>query len=219
MIQNIDGADAVEVTLTVKLGRKIAWMKNVDRWKTSEHYNLLDGINAWFSDGSEMVETTGLGRRPQDISLLLWLVRLLPDMTVSSYHDILVTVSFRQFVPFWRWNNFIVIISAWHISVLVSRALYSTCTFCWCFFFFGGATALGGPWPPLQYASKPFDPLLYLTIRLFPSFSGPWTRHPVISFLVFLFILLHTAFRTTSFLELRCLAFFLYDQAIVFFGI
>ena len=30
-----------------------------------------------------------------------------------------------------------------------------------------------GPWPPLQYASKPLDPLLYLSIRLFPSFSGP----------------------------------------------
>ena len=78
-------------------------------------------------------------------------------------------------------------------------------------FFFGGATARRGPWPPLQYASKPLDPLLYLSIRLFPSLSGPWTRHAVISFLVFLFVLLHTAFRT-SFLELRCLAFFLYDQ-------
>ena len=87
------------------------------------------------------------------------------------------------------------------------------------FFFFGGATARGGPWPPLQYASKPLDPLLYLSIRLFPSFSGPWTRHPAISFLVFLFVLLHIAFRTTFFLELWCLAFFLYDQAIVFFGI
>jgi hypothetical protein len=37
--------------------------------------------------------------------------------------------------------------------------------------------------------------------------------------LVFLYVLLHSAFRTTSFLGLRCLAFFLYDQAIVFFGI
>ena len=83
-------------------------------------------------------------------------------------------------------------------------------------FFFDGATAWGGPWPPLQYASKPLDPLLCLSIRLFPSFSGPWTRHPSISFLVFLFVLLHTAFRT-SFSELRYLAFFLYDQAIVFF--
>ena len=27
-------------------------------------------------------------------------------------------------------------------------------------FFFGGATAWGGPWPPLQYASRPLDPLL-----------------------------------------------------------
>ena len=85
--------------------------------------------------------------------------------------------------------------------------------------FFGGATARGGPWPPLQYASRPLDPSLSLSIHLFPSFSGPWTRHPAISFLVFLFVLLHTAFRTTSFLELRCLAFFLCDQAIVFFGI
>jgi len=46
------------------------------------------------------------------------------------------------------------------------------------FFFFGGATARGGPWAPLQYASKPLDPLLYLSIRLFPSFSDPWTRSP-----------------------------------------
>jgi hypothetical protein len=30
---------------------------------------------------------------------------------------------------------------------------------------------------------------------------------------------LHTVFCTTSFLELRCLVFFLYDQAIIFFGI
>jgi len=67
------------------------------------------------------------------------------------------------------------------------------------FFFFGGATARGGPWPPLQYASKPLDPSLCLSIRLFPSFSGPWTRHPAISFLVFLFVLLHTAFRTIYF--------------------
>ena len=86
------------------------------------------------------------------------------------------------------------------------------------FFFFDGATARGGPWPPLQYASKPLDPMLCPSIRVFPSFSGPWTRHPAISFLVFLFVLLHTAFRT-SFSELRCVAFFLYDQAIVFFCI
>src|SRR5215469_7613129 len=67
------------------------------------------------------------------------------------------------------------------------------------FFFFVGATARGGPWPPLQYASKLLDPLLYLSIHLFPSFSGPWPRHPAISFSVFLFVLLHTAFRTASF--------------------
>jgi hypothetical protein len=35
--------------------------------------------------------------------------------------------------------------------------------------------------------------LLCLSIRLHPSFSGPWTRHPAISFLVF--ALLRTAFR------------------------
>ena len=40
-------------------------------------------------------------------------------------------------------------------------------------FFFGGATAWGGPWPPLQYASKPLHPLLCLSIRSIPSFSGP----------------------------------------------
>ena len=62
-----------------------------------------------------------------------------------------------------------------------------------------GATARDGPWPPLQCASKPLDSLLCLSIHLNPSFSGPWTRHPATSFLAFLFVLLHTAFRTTSF--------------------
>ena len=62
-----------------------------------------------------------------------------------------------------------------------------------------GATARGGPWPPLQCTSKPLGSLLCLSIRLHPSFSGPCTRHPAISFLVFLFALLHTAFRTTFF--------------------
>jgi hypothetical protein len=38
MIQNINGTDSVEVTLTVKLGRKIVWVKNGDSWKTSEQY-------------------------------------------------------------------------------------------------------------------------------------------------------------------------------------
>jgi hypothetical protein len=37
------------------------------------------------------------------------------------------------------------------------------------FFFFYGATARSGPWPPLQYVSKPLDPLLYLSIRLVSS--------------------------------------------------
>jgi hypothetical protein len=31
-----------------------------------------------------------------------------------------------------------------------------------------GATARGGPWPPLQYASKLLDSLLCLYIRLHP---------------------------------------------------
>ena len=62
-----------------------------------------------------------------------------------------------------------------------------------------GATARSGPWPPLQYASRYLGSLLYLSIRLSPSFSGPWTCHPAISFLVFLFVLLHTAFRTACF--------------------
>ena len=62
-----------------------------------------------------------------------------------------------------------------------------------------GATAWGGPWPPLQYASRSLGSLLYISTRLYPSFSGPWTRHPAISFLVFLFVFLHTAFRTASF--------------------
>ena len=62
-----------------------------------------------------------------------------------------------------------------------------------------GATAWGGPWPPLQYASRSLGSLLYLSIRLYPSFSGPLTRHPAISFLVFLFVLLYTAFLTASF--------------------
>ena len=82
-----------------------------------------------------------------------------------------------------------------------------------------GATARGGPWPPLQYASRSLGSLLCLSIRLYPYFSGPWTRHPAISFLVFLFVMLHTAFRTASFLGLLCLAFFLYAKAILFFGI
>ena len=82
-----------------------------------------------------------------------------------------------------------------------------------------GATARSWPWPPLKYASRSLGSLLYLSIRLSPSFSCPWTRHPAISFLVFLFVLLHTAFRTASFLGLRCLAFFLHAQAILFFGI
>ena len=62
-----------------------------------------------------------------------------------------------------------------------------------------GATAPGGPLPPLQYASRPLGSLLCLSIRLHPSFSGPWTRHPAISFLFFLFVSLRTPFRTTSF--------------------
>ena len=37
------------------------------------------------------------------------------------------------------------------------------------FLFFDGATApRGGPWPPSRYSSKPLDPLLCLSIRLFP---------------------------------------------------
>ena len=39
------------------------------------------------------------------------------------------------------------------------------------FFFFGGAKDLGGPWPPSQYATRPLDPLLCLSIRLLPAFS------------------------------------------------
>ena len=96
---------------------------------------------------------------------------------------------------------------------------YSWCTHLGCQSSSVGATARGGPWPPLQHASRSLSPLLCLSIRLYPSFSGPWTRHPAISFLVFLFALLHTAFRTASFLGLMCLAFFLYAQAILFFGI
>jgi hypothetical protein len=86
------------------------------------------------------------------------------------------------------------------------------------FFFFYGATARGGPWPPFQYVSKTLDPLLYLSLRLFPSFSGPQTRHPAISLLVFLCVLLHTAFHTTYFWGLLCPASFLCDQAAVFIG-
>ena len=81
-------------------------------------------------------------------------------------------------------------------------------------FFFDGTTVRGGPCPPLQYASKPLDPLLCLSIHLFPSFSGPWTRHPAISFLVFLFVLSvhHHIFKLinqpdASFFQLYCLSF------------
>ena len=45
-----------------------------------------------------------------------------------------------------------------------------------------GATARGGPWPPLQCASRPLDYLLCLSSHLNPSSSGPWTRHPATSF-------------------------------------
>ena len=74
------------------------------------------------------------------------------------------------------------------------------------FFFFGGTTARGGPWPPLQYASKPLDPLLYLFIRLFPSFSGPWTHHTALSFLVFLSA--HSIV-FSNFLLFHCMPFFI----------
>jgi len=67
-----------------------------------------------------------------------------------------------------------------------------------------GAKARGGPWPPLQCASRPLDSLLCLSIHLNPSSSGPWTRHPATSFLAFLFILLHTAFRTSFFFFWNC---------------
>src|SRR5215510_4323778 len=53
------------------------------------------------------------------------------------------------------------------------------------------------PWPPLQCASSVLDSLLCLSIHSHPSFSGPWTRHPANSFLVFLFVLLHKAFHTS----------------------
>ena len=41
-----------------------------------------------------------------------------------------------------------------------------------------GATSRGGPWPPLQCASRPVDSLLCLSMDLNPSSSGPWTRQP-----------------------------------------
>ena len=41
---------------------------------------------------------------------------------------------------------------------------------CLGFFFFGGATARGGSWPPLQYASRPLDPLLCLSPFVYPIF-------------------------------------------------
>jgi len=92
------------------------------------------------------------------------------------------------------------------------------------FFFFDGATGRGGPWPPLQYASKPLDTLLSLSlsIRLFPSFSGPLTLNPAISFFCLPLRLVAYSFPYIFFFGgggLRCLAFFQYDQAIVFFGI
>ena len=71
-----------------------------------------------------------------------------------------------------------------------------------------GATGQGGPWPPLQYASRPLGSLLCLSIRLHPSFSGPWTRHPAISFLVFLFVSLRTAFRASFFWDFDVLKSF-----------
>ena len=51
----------------------------------------------------------------------------------------------------------------------------------------------------LRYNMPPGLSVPCSSSRLYSSFSGPWTRHPAISFLVFLFVLLHTAFRTASF--------------------
>jgi hypothetical protein len=45
------------------------------------------------------------------------------------------------------------------------------------FFFFYGATARGGPWPPLQYASKPLDSLIYFYVRL--SHPSQVRRHVI----------------------------------------
>jgi len=53
-------------------------------------------------------------------------------------------------------------------------------------FFFGGATAFFTI--PLQ-ASRSHDQSLSLSLRSFPSFSRPCTRHPAISFLVLLWCL------------------------------
>ena len=110
----------------------------------------------------------------------------------------------------------------WYVSGYISQRFYIFClkyVLVCRMFLPDGTTARGGPWPPLQCAFRPLDSLLCLSIHLNPSSSSPWTRHPATSFLAFLFVVLHTAFRTTSFLELRCLAFFLYDLATVFFGI
>ena len=65
-------------------------------------------------------------------------------------------------------------------------------------------TARGGLWPPLQHASKLLGSLLCPSNRWQPSFSGSWTHHPAISFLVFLFVLSHIAFHTASLLGLWC---------------
>ena len=82
-----------------------------------------------------------------------------------------------------------------------------------------GATARGGPWPPLQCASRPLDSLLCLSPFVYthlsqvhghvfqPSYFWSSSSSCCIQLSVHLF------------LGLRCLAFFLYDQAIVFFGI
>ena len=87
----------------------------------------------------------------------------------------------------WRHRTFRILVHLGKLQCYLSQYLWPIF-----FFFLGGATARSGPCPPLQYASRPLDPLLCLSIRLSPSFSRPWTRHPAISFLVFLFVLLHT---------------------------
>jgi hypothetical protein len=54
----------------------------------------------------------------------------------------------------------------------VPRKYIQYCGYCilFIYFFFDGATARGGLWPPLQYASKLLNPLLRLSIRpLSPS--------------------------------------------------
>ena len=83
-------------------------------------------------------------------------------------------------------------------------------------FLFDGATGRGGPWPPLQYASKPLDPLLSLSLSLFPFVYSHLSqvRGHVIQPSLF-----WSSFRLVVYSFLYIFLGILHDQPMIFFGI